>query len=77
MVPSLARGEDAVTQLQKSSAAYLYFPNGVATGAWQPRTDKADNIVKLNKWMSPLESFKDDLTIFKKVLTPRGNVHSA
>ena len=58
--------------------AYLYIPNGVAQGAWQPETvDSAGGLVTLNRWMSSLEPFREDLTIFRNMWTPRGNGHSA
>ena len=43
---------------------YLYFPNGVAYGAWHPRkVSRNGKLLQLNKWMSPLEPFKDDIVI--------------
>lgn len=59
-------------------AAYLYFPNGVADGAWGvEKTDAQGNILQLNKWLSPLESLKDDIIIPRNMWTPRGNGHGA
>lgn len=58
--------------------AYLYIPNGVAEGAWQPQeVDDRGRLVKLNRWMSSLEPFRDDLTVFRNLWTPRGNGHIA
>ena len=58
--------------------AYLYIPNGVAEGAWQPKkVDSRGRLVELNPWMSSLAPFKSDLTIFQNMWTPRGNGHIA
>ena len=58
--------------------AYLYFPNGVAKGAWSPEKVADDGkLLKLNRFMAPLEEFKSDLIIPRKMWTPRGNGHSA
>ena len=36
--------------------AYLYIPNGVAEGAWQPQSSDSDGKIKsLNPWMQPLK----------------------
>ena len=44
--------------------AYLYFPNGVAEGAWEPKAVGQDGTIRqLNDWMQPLEPFKQDLII--------------
>ena len=58
--------------------AYLYIPNGVADGAWQPE-DTTDNgrLVQLNRWMKPLSPYVADLTVFRNMWTPRGNGHIA
>ena len=59
-------------------AAYLYFPNGVADGAWgADKMGRDGKILKLNRWMSPLEDFKSDLIIPRNIWTPRGNGHGA
>ena len=59
-------------------AAYLYFPNGVAEGTWQPaRTGEDGTLLELNKWMKPLEAFKSDIIIPKNMWTPQGNGHGA
>ena len=58
--------------------AYLYIPNGVAEGAWQPQeVDNRGRLVKLNRWMSSLEPYRDELTVFRNLWTPRGNGHVA
>ena len=58
--------------------AYLYIPNGVADGAWQPEeVDDQGQLVRLNPWMSSLNPFRKDLTIFRNMWTPRGNGHIA
>ena len=58
--------------------AYLYFPNGVADGAWAAeKVDKDGKLLELNKYMEPLAPFKSDIVIPRKVWTPRGNGHSA
>jgi len=58
--------------------AYLYIPNGVADGAWGAKEiGHNGRLEKLNKWMSPFESFKDDIIIPRNMWTPRGNGHGA
>lgn len=58
--------------------AYLYIPNGVAEGAWQPEKILSNGkLQKLNKWMAPLSEFRSDLIIAENVWTPRGNGHIA
>lgn len=58
--------------------AYLYIPNGVANGAWQPeKVDDRGRLVKLNRWMSSLEPYRENLTVFRNLWTPRGNGHIA
>ena len=62
----------------KLRVGYLYIPNGVADGAWQPTEVSANGeLLALNKWMAPLEPFRRDLIITENVWTPRGNGHSA
>ncbi len=57
---------------------YLYFPNGVADGAWEPeKTGRNGELLKLNRFMEPLAEFKSDITIPRNVWTPRGNGHGA
>ncbi len=59
-------------------AAYLYIPNGTAEGSWLPEeADSRGRLVKLNRWMSALTPFKNHLTYFKNMWTPRGNGHIA
>ena len=58
--------------------AYLYIPNGVAAGAWQPdEVDSHGRLVRLNRWMASLEPYRGELTIFRNLWTPRGNGHIA
>ena len=58
--------------------AYLYFPNGVADGAWgADRVGQDGQLLKLNKWMAPLDPFMDQLVLFRNFWTPRGNGHGA
>ncbi|MDB4382931.1 DUF1552 domain-containing protein [Akkermansiaceae bacterium] len=58
--------------------AYLYFPNGTAEGSWEPeKVSESGRLQKLNRWMAPLEEFKEDLLITKNLWTPRGNGHGA
>lgn len=72
-VARAAENEKAAARL-----AYLYIPNGVAEGAWQPKkVDSRGRLVELNPWMSSLAPFQKDLTIFRNMWTPRGNGHIA
>ncbi|MGB1929063.1 MAG: DUF1552 domain-containing protein [Mariniblastus sp.] len=58
--------------------AYLYFPNGVARGSWEPEKVADDgSIEKLNRWMQPLEKVKEHLIVTSNLWTPRGNGHGA
>ena len=58
--------------------AYIYFPNGSATGSWKPRKVSDDGkLLQLNQWMEPLEKHRSDLIITGKLWTPRGNGHAA
>jgi hypothetical protein len=58
--------------------AYLYIPNGVADGAWQPKRVRADGrIQQVNEWMSAMQPLANKLTIFQNMWTPRGNGHGA
>ena len=76
MSPSIATA--ATAKKTTTRLCYLYFPNGVANGAWQPEEVADDgSLVKLNEWMSPLEPLKSKLIIPKNVWTPRGNGHAA
>lgn len=75
---NLVGGTDEATKTATTRAAYLYFPNGVSSGAWEPKFDKKTGAIKeLNEWMSPLEDHKEDLFIPRNVWTPRGNGHGA
>lgn len=57
---------------------FLYFPNGVADGAWRPADVGEDGKLKtLNRWMQPLQPFVSDMIVPRKVWTPRGNGHGA
>ena len=68
------------TQAAKSNTrlAYLYFPNGTASGSWVPRkVGKSGKLEQLNEWMAPLEEHKSSLVITSNLWTPRGNGHGA
>ncbi|MEL6108520.1 MAG: DUF1552 domain-containing protein [Planctomycetota bacterium] len=66
------------TSESPARVAYLYIPNGVAEGAWQPeQVDAGGRLRRLNQWMRPLEEHRNDLTIFRNLWTPRGNGHIA
>jgi len=68
----------AATAKKNVRLAYLYFPNGVAEGAWKAeKVDRDGKLLKLNPFMAPLEAFKSDIVIPRKVWTPRGNGHAA
>ena len=57
---------------------YLYFPNGAVPQSWEPQSvDANNNLLKLGKWMSPLEKHKDKLLLLRNAWTPRGNGHGA
>ena len=76
MTPSRASGQEPGSKAVR--AAYLYIPNGVAEGAWQPNRVSPDGrLSELNPWMSPLQPFREDLTVFRNLWTPRGNGHVA
>ena len=58
--------------------AYLYFPNGVADGAWDPQAvDRNGQITRLNRHMAPLQPYQDQLTVIRNMWTPEGNGHGA
>ena len=62
----------------KLRVGYLYFPNGVAKGGWEPEKVGGDGeLLKLNKWMKDLEPFKEDILVARNIWTPRGNGHGA
>ena len=68
----------AETAKPTTRLAYMYIPNGVAEGAWQPKTVGAkDQLQQLNPWMRSLEKHREDITIFRNMWTPRGNGHIA
>lgn len=69
---------DPASKTSPVRLAYLYFPNGAAEGTWAPRkTGPNGSLLQLNEWMSPLEPFKNDITLPRNVWTPRGNGHGA
>ncbi len=71
MIPACRAVEAPKTRL-----AYLYFPNGIPRGVWEPeRVGSGGRLEKLNEWMSPLEPFKEDIIIPTNVWTPLGNGH--
>lgn len=71
MAPLARAVENPTTRL-----AYLYFPNGIPRGVWEPEKVGADGrLEKLSEWMSPLEPFKSDIIIPTNVWTPLGNGH--
>ena len=76
MGSSSARAAEAASRTPR--LAYLYIPNGIAEGAWAPKkvTDNG-RLVQLNHWMSPLQPYIDQLTVFRNMWTPRGNGHIA
>ena len=58
--------------------AYLYFPNGAASGSWDPASIGADSrLQKLNPWMAPLEPLRDRISVIRNMWTPEGNGHGA
>lgn len=66
------------TTKNNNRIAYLYFPNGVAKGSWEPEKIEEDgSIKKLNRWMQPLEKVKKHLIVTSNLWTPRGNGHGA
>ncbi len=75
MLGPTARAEEK--QQATTRLAYLYIPNGVANGAWQPEQLDNGRIVKLNRWMRSLAPFQSDLSVFRNMWTPRGNGHIA
>ena len=76
MSPAVCRADDNKNKVTR--VGYLYFPNGVAEGSWEPeQVSKKGELQKLNKWMKPLESFKKDIIIPQRMWTPRGNGHGA
>ncbi len=79
MSPATASAQTVMTTTAATPRmAYIYFPNGVAKGAWEPaKVGKDGALQKLNRWMKPLESLKEHLIIPTNIWTPRGNGHGA
>lgn len=80
MMGSSIRSTQAVQTAAKPPVrlCYLYFPNGVAPGSWDPvQTSDQSELKALNLWMAPLEKHKDNLLLLRNVWTPRGNGHGA
>ena len=78
MAPSIHAATSFDSSEVPTRLAYLYFPNGASRGSWKPEhVDRKGSLVKLNRWMKPLEKLKDYLTIPQNVWTPRGNGHRA
>ena len=72
------RNDSRVFGHQNNRIAYIYFPNGTATGSWKPRKVSRDGkLLQLNPWMEPLEKHREDLIVTGKLWTPRGNGHGA
>lgn len=68
----------AAAKRSATRLAYLYFPNGSASGSWEPRKVGANGeLEQLNEWMAPLEEHKADLVVTRNLWTPRGNGHGA
>ena len=62
----------------KLRAGYIYFPNGVSKGSWEPdKVSRKGELKQLSKWMKDLEPFKNDILIGHNIWTPRGNGHGA
>ena len=62
----------------KLRAGYIYFPNGVSKGSWEPeKVGRKGELRELSKWMKDLEPFKNDILIGHNIWTPRGNGHGA
>ena len=62
----------------KLRAGYIYFPNGVSKGSWEPeKVGRKGELKELSKWMKDLEPFKNDILIGHNIWTPRGNGHGA
>ena len=58
MEPSSARA--AARAAPPIRMGCIYLPNGVPNDAWRPEVDNG-RIVKMNEWMAPFESLKDDV----------------
>lgn len=71
MAPPLKATVEPATRM-----AYLYFPNGIPRGTWEPEKVGANGrLEKLNEWMRPLEPFKEDILLPTNVWTPQGHGH--
>ncbi len=78
MEPKTSKAAVINAARKKLKVGYLYFPNGVAKGSWQPKRVTADGTLQeLSPWMKPLEPFKKDIIIPENMWTPRGNGHGA
>ena len=78
VVPTFAQAPLAASSIPTgiNRLAYLYFPNGIPRGIWYPEeTDQNGRLIKLNKWMSPLEPHKSNIIIPSNIWTPEGNGH--
>ena len=74
----LAMADDAIglSPSTPKRIVYLYFPNGAAEGTWEPKkTGRQGQLLKLNHWMSPLEPFKQHLTIPMNLWMSEGEGH--
>ena len=75
MTPAISSAE---TSKRTRRMCHIYFPNGAADGSWDPeRVGKDGQLLELNHWMKPLDPYKSDIIIPRKMWTPRGNGHSA
>jgi hypothetical protein len=78
MEPTTSKAAVLNAARKKLKVGYLYFPNGVAKGSWQPqRVSVNGQLQELSPWMKPLEPFKEDILIPENMWTPRGNGHGA
>ncbi|HAI15018.1 MAG TPA: hypothetical protein DCM12_00950, partial [Gammaproteobacteria bacterium] len=78
VVPTFAQAPLTASSISTgiNRLAYLYFPNGIPRGIWYPEeTDQNGRLIKLNKWMSPLEPHKSNIIIPSNIWTPEGNGH--
>ena len=73
-LPSLF-GQDAPRRPQVR-AAWIYFPNGVAEGSWEPETTRG-KLRALHPLMTSLAPRRDDLLFVDRLHTPAGNGHGA
>ena len=66
-----ARNDDKVFGHPNNRLAYIYFPNGTATGSWEPRKVARDGkILQLNLARSGMDK---TFINFIKRLSPLGN----